>query len=309
MDEKVNEILGNLYKDVKNYDQRINYHADIFIGGCNYEVLINDFLVHQYFGPIKGSLNTNIPINMAILGKGEQTWKVRIYPIYDRNEINGKIVSTKKTAIEKGARAKISIEGLRFKENGDIEKEFGKILKFEAPLKKDEKTGENIFADAGKPYVEYSGTFQADVPYELNGWKNSVDVSKENKEQLTAELLKEYEKYKEWLQNRELDKIALSKLIGKKEDAQAFFYNKKTNEEYIIDFLDMWGKKGLKTQALENIEIKYYGNNRVITLINKSYNDSPLWASYIDEENDNSYILIPLYFHRPKPGAPLEVIR
>jgi hypothetical protein len=71
----------------------------------------------------------------------------------------------------------------------------------------------------------------------------------------------------------------------------------------------MWGREGLKTQVIENIELKYYGNNRIVTLINKSYNDSPLWASYIDEDNDSSYILIPLYFHRSKPGAPLEVIR
>lgn len=309
MDEKVTEIFGNLYKDVKNYNERINYHAQISIGGCNFEVLINDFPVHQFFGPINGSLNTNTPINMAILGNGEQTWKVRIYPIHDRKEINDGVTFTPRAAIEKGARAKISIKGLRFKENGDIEKEFGKVLNFEAPLNKDEKTGENIFSDAGKPYIEYSGTFQADVPYTLNGWKNSIDLSKENKAQLKNELLKEYEKYKDWLQNRELDKIASSKLNGKKEDAQALFYNKKIKQEFIYDFIDMWGKKGLKTQSLENIDIKYYGNNKVITLTNRSYNDSPLWATYIDEENDNSYILIPLYFHRPKPDAPLEVIR
>lgn len=309
MDEKVTEILGNLYKDVKYYDQRINYHAQITIGGCNFEVLINDFPVHQYFGSINGSLNTNVPINTAILGQGVQNWKVRIYPIYDRKEINGKMVSIPREAIEKGARAKISIEGLRFKENGDIEKDFGKIVKFEAPLNKDKSTGENIFADAGKPYIEYSGTFQADVPYQLDGWKNSVDLSKENKEQIATEILKEYEKYKDWIQNRELDKIAVSKLHGKKEDAQALFYNKIVNQEYINDFIDMWGREGLKTQVIENIELKYYGNNRIVTLINKSYNDSPLWASYIDEDNDSSYILIPLYFHRSKPGAPLEVIR
>ena len=50
MDEKVEEIFGSFYKDVKHYDQRINYHANIFIGGCNYEILINDFPVDSYYG-------------------------------------------------------------------------------------------------------------------------------------------------------------------------------------------------------------------------------------------------------------------
>ena len=84
MNEKVTEILGNLYKDVKYYDQRINYHAQITIGGCNFEVLINDFPVHQYFGSINGSLNTNVPINTAILGQGVQNWKVRIYLLFNK---------------------------------------------------------------------------------------------------------------------------------------------------------------------------------------------------------------------------------
>lgn len=35
-----------------------------------------------------------------------------------------------------------------------------------------------MLSDAGKPYIEYSGTFQADVPYTLSGWENSTDLSK-----------------------------------------------------------------------------------------------------------------------------------
>ncbi len=131
MNDNATEILGSLYKDVKYYDQRINYHADIFIGGCNYEVLINDFPVDSHFGPGDGAMNTSIPINTAILHKGEQTWKIRVYPVHDNKEMNGGgTAMIARPAIQDGARVEIKIEGVRFKENGSLEKKFWSSCRF-----------------------------------------------------------------------------------------------------------------------------------------------------------------------------------
>ncbi len=177
MDDKATEILGNLYKDVKNRDEAISYRAIYFIGGCNFELLINDLPIMTYFGSGDGSLSESAPINTAILRSGEQSWKIRVYPVHDKKEMNGKIISVSRPLIQDGARVELAIEGVLFKENGDIEKRFGKLFEFEAPLKKDEKTGKNIFADAGKPYIEYNGTFQVNVPYQQEGWTNSEDLS------------------------------------------------------------------------------------------------------------------------------------
>ena len=221
MDKEVNELWGSLYKEVKNRDKEIDYRAIYFIGGCNFELLINDFPIMTYYGEGDGSLSESAPINTAILKSGEQNWKIRVYPVHDVKEVDGKATMVPRPTIQDGARVELAIEGIKFKENGDIEKRFGKLFEFEAPLKKNERTGNNVFADAGKPYVEYSGTFYAEVPYELEGWKNSVDLSKEDSKLLEAELLKEYEKYKKWIQNRELDKIAKAKLNAKKEDDKA----------------------------------------------------------------------------------------
>ena len=309
MDEKVTEIFGSLYKDVKYYDQRINYHADIFIGGCNYEVLINDFLVDSYYGSGNGAMNTSIPINTAILHKGEQRWKIRVYPVHDKKEINGKITSVSRPLIQDGARVEISIEGIRFKENGDIEKQFGKVVDFEAPLKKDEKTGKNVFADADKPYIEYSGAFQADVPYQLEGWTNSENLTKIDSNILKQKILKEYQKFHRWLQYRDLEEIALSKLNAEAEDAQAFFYDKNTNDEYISSFIKMWGQKGLEMQPIENYKVCIYGDGKIATLIDTIDGGSPLWGNYEVEKNKYKHNTYLLYFHIPKGKKELEVIR
>ena len=146
MDEKVTEILGNLYRDVKHSEQEVSYRAIYFIGGCSFELLINDFPIMHYYGPGDGSLSESVPINNAIIKSGLQTWKIRVYPVH--------IDRVPQQTISDGARVELKIQAIRFKDNGDIAERKEPILVFEAPLNKDSKTGKNIFADAGKPYIE-----------------------------------------------------------------------------------------------------------------------------------------------------------
>lgn len=309
MNQKATEILGNLYKDVKYYDERVNYHADIFIGGCNYEILINDFPVDSYFGPGNGAMNTSIPINTAILNKGEQTWKIKVYPVHDNKSVNGIATKVARPNLQDGARVEIKIEGVRFSKDGNIEKSFGKIVDFKASTVKDEKTGKNVFADKGKPYVEYTGTFKTETPYSLEGWKNSTDLTLQDKEKLTKELYQQYYNIGQLLQQGNLEKIATLKLKGKKEEAQAFFYDKNTNDEYLKDFFEVWGHDKIKVQPIENYSVKFYGNGKVAALVSNAYKESPLWASYKDEEGENSYIMYNLFFHIPQGKKELEIIR
>lgn len=309
MDVKSTEILGNLYKDVKHQDQRINYQAMIFIGGCNYEVLINDYPVDRYFGPGNGSASGDSPINIAILKPGTQTWKIRVYPSRDRKDVNGETTLVPQDAIQPGARVEMDIEGVRFAANGDIEKRFGKVVEFTAPVKLDNTTGKNMLSDAGKPYTEYSGTFQADVPYTLVGWENSTDLRSVDSTVLQQQLVKEYKKFHGWLQDNDVDQIAARKLVSEKEIAQAYFYDKATNDRFLAEFMQRWGQKNLKMQPLENYKVAIYGDGKIATLIDVIDNGSPLWGNYEvgeDQFKHNTYLL---YFHIPKSKKELELIR
>lgn len=98
--------------------------------------MINDYPVDRYFGPGDGSSSGSTPINIAILKPGIQKWKIKVYPVRDRKEVNGEVTLVPQNIIQPGARVEMEIEGVRFSENGDIEKRFGKVVKFEAPLKK-----------------------------------------------------------------------------------------------------------------------------------------------------------------------------
>lgn len=309
MEVETKTAMSELYKHVRYFDQRINYHAQVAIGGCNYEVLINDYPVDRYFGPANGTVSGSVPINTAILKPGVQTWKIRIYPVRDPVEKDGQVTLVPQSSISEGARASMTIEGIRFKENGDIEKRFGEVLAFEAPLKKDDETGASLFGDAGKPFVEYSGTFEADVPYELTGWENSGDLTAEDSLALKQELLAAYQQFHGWLQAGDLENIAMAKLGAEKEKAQALFYDKNTNDHFLANFTGRWGQPGLDMQPLKDPQLRLYGNGKLATLIDVVDNGSPLWGNYqLDNGNyrHNTYLL---YFHRPKGKDKLEVIR
>lgn len=58
-------------------------------------------------------------------------------------------------------------------------------------------------------------------------------------------LLKKYKEYSTWLQNRNLEKIALSNLKSEKEYAQAHFFNEELNHEFLKGFINSWEKKDL----------------------------------------------------------------
>ncbi|WP_162903422.1 hypothetical protein [Taibaiella koreensis] len=71
--------IKNLYKHVQFKNQAVEYRANIQIGASNFELLINDVPVEQYFGDADGTVNTSIPINDAILHSGSQRWKLILY--------------------------------------------------------------------------------------------------------------------------------------------------------------------------------------------------------------------------------------
>ena len=308
--EEVNELLGNLYKEVQYQNKAINYHADIFIGGCNFEVLINDFPVHSYYGDGRGAVSTSIPINTAILGPGKQTWKIRIYPVRKVWEEDDVPFMTIEESISKGARAEISIEGVRYDNEGGIEKSFGKVVDFEAPLIVDSVSNRKILGDAGMPYVEYSGVFEAKVPYQLKGWSEGQDLTKMDKDELLEKVLKAYHKHGSIIEKGQLNEAAKEEFMKVKENSQALFFTKEDNEEYLETFVESRGHKNIEVMPFEYYELKIYGAGKIVTLIDSFDGKSAFFgSSYDGEEEGYSHYIFYFYFYLPEGESELKIIR
>ena len=301
MKTEVQEIFSNLGENVVANDEA--YNANIWIGACSYEVLINDMRVDYFFGRLNGTTSGSIPINPYILKTGWQTWTIRVYPEWkDRSyfDTNG---------ISEGALVELQINKYKYKPNGDVETLY-ESEKFER--KKTEGDYEAKFPDAGKPYVEYKGKFYAEVPYELEGWSNSQDLSKEDKDELFEELLKEYNTYRDLITNKALPTLAKKILYSEKEMAIAKSNNKEEMQKNIANFIDGWGYD-MTMYPIEKVALKMYGNGKVIALERTDImGHTPLIGQYWLEEDGEKHDKansFRLYFDRPKDSSKLEVIR
>ena len=198
------------------------------------------------------------PINKYILKSGEQNWEVRVYPAYNTD-------ATQQKKLAKGARFTVRLEKLRFTDVG-IDNLADPIILIDTPLEYDTSgTGntEEYYKDAGKPMMVYKGKFSAEVPYNLKGWSESVDLSKEDQKVLQAQAVEKYRELWKMLDKRETGKFAENILKREKETSQALFYTKILNDDYMEAFFDRVDKQGKKMKPLENYKMVFSGNKMV----------------------------------------------
>lgn len=304
--DKATELLGDLYKDVKYREREVSYHAIVSTGAATVEVYINGYPIHQEKAVVgqSGRTGGSNPINECILKSGEQTWEVRVYPVYNSD-------GTQQAQLSKEVRFTIRLDKLRFNDNG-VHNLADPVILMETPKAFEvSATGntEETYKDAGKPMMIYKGTFNADVPYTLKGWESSLDLTKEDKNLLEKELLEKYKELWDLLDKRQTDLLAEKILNREKEISQVLFYTKDENDNYLKTFFDKFGKEGKKMKPLGNYKMVFYGNKMVALVSNDPvYKDYPVLRANYGEDGRKmlSYIMV---FHRPKAGAPLEIIR
>lgn len=299
MNNTIDSVLGNLDKTVQYRDQQINYHAGIHVGGCSFEFFINDLPVLQYFGDGNGTMNTNAPINPYILQSGKQRYKLVVYPAIFKGE--------QTTTLSPGVAIDITVEGLKFREDG-VDNKTPKVQLLETPQKKDEK-GNTVYADAGKPMAIYEGSFDAQVPYQLKGWTASKDLTREDTTALKAQVLDVYKNIARLISEHKTEELAQKLYTREKETAQALFYDHAMAENNLKDFDTAFARPGLEMQPLENYKLVFYGNKIVGLERTDIRGKSPLFAYYPGSDGRKKYKMYYCYLHKPAGSNELEVIR
>lgn len=297
--DSVTNLLGNLDAQVKFREQAVNYHAGIHVGGCSFEFFVNDMPVVQYFGDGNGTMNTSAPINPYILHSGKQTYRLVVYPALFKGE--------QTTTLSTGVEMDIAIEGLRHRADG-VDNIVPRFQLLSTPKKKD-ADGNEVYADAGKNIMVYQGTFEAKVPYELTGWSQSADLTKEDTSRLKTEVVAAYNALAGLIKAKDLNGIARLVYEKEKELAQSLFYNHENAEENVKEFMDTYGRDGLEMQPLENYKLVFYGP-RVVALERVDLKGkSPLLAFYKGNDGRKKYKMYYCYLHKPKGSNKLEIIR
>jgi len=290
MNEESVKKVANIYNEVKRYKYNPSYTLHIEkAANFTFEALVNDYPLFIEYTPriISGS----IPINEAILKPGKQKLTIRMTPPVDKNYNMGHEIDMENIAL------KLSINYGEYV----LEKvnEFKEALRYELPAQK------------GKlPYYEVNLEFDAIAPYEndIEGWQNGVDLTKEDKDKLLQEIESYYKKIIQDYENQDVNALASKYYKRQFEVAQTNYMTKMYESQRVID---AWIKdvNDSKPFIFDQYMLRFYGNGKIVALVKTDKYYINLSALLREDPQTSRAKWHEMYLYRPKPGAPLEVIR
>ncbi|PQL91514.1 hypothetical protein C4S77_06795 [Apibacter adventoris] len=290
--------IDYLKKNIKRYDYEPLYYIDVETN-YNYQVLVNDFPVYTNFDyELKGGMTFNI--NNSILQSGTQKLEIRIYP-ESINEV------TQKEFLGSKGYFKLQMTQTAWRKDGGGLEEPKTILEYELP-KEDKQTGNTIDYAKLKSFTD-SLSFEAKVPYVLQGWTNGEVFKEEDSLQLKAQVAAFYQDIIDAYQKKEWDYINTLYLKSDNAKYQAEYITNENIEKFQKG-LDN-SKRERKFFPLENYKLGIYGNSRILCLEtisgqNKGY--SALGYRYETKEK-TGVSFISLYLYRPKGSSQFQIIR
>ncbi|WP_314286639.1 hypothetical protein [Capnocytophaga sputigena] len=243
-------LVEEIAKQVKHYPSEPQYVMHYFNGVCNFEIYINDFKVVKSFN--NESFKTSERINPFLLSKNNQL-KIILYPRDSVNKLN----------LQAGLDLKVNSY-----ENTDrfsIEKQQSNLFIYQTP---EDENG--FFKYAGKEYFEQTVAFTLpEVPYKIEGWKDSQDLRNFDKKLLEQKVLQAYQMIQKSFKERDLDKIAQFSYNKMKDQAIAQYFDEEEVQEGWEELISIAGADNLEFFPLENYELVFYGEGRLVGLKSK----------------------------------------
>lgn len=302
-----NQRIDYLLPKVNKFSYEPLYQIEIHTLYC-YKILLNGCPVYANFDKIPGT--TKVNINSAILNSGEQNLEVQIFPAYNEKGLQKEFLDEQNS---------FSIKIERTAWNGGILEEPEQIISFELPQK--DENGYDIKYSQLKEYNKVI-KFNAEVPYKLEGWLNSKDLSIIDKTVLKDKILKYYNNVISAFKNKDYDLLNTLYLKADAEWYQSEYFPK----DIITKFQSSKGRKGKsisttksevisyeqKIFPLDDFEVKLYANNRLVRLEpKKGYGRGNSLFGYEDTDKNgfNRKTYIDLLLHLPKGSDELEIIR
>lgn len=288
MNQGIKEKYLNSYKLVKKYDYSPRFYLDFNSYNCTYEILINDMPAYTDYG--SGNQGGAVwPVSPNILKSGVQHITIRVFPKVDDDDKMDAFLLPQNCGLE--------VKVVSGDEDKETPKQYKPLFRYKMP----EITMNNV------PYLEFKGTFEATVPYQLRGWSQSQDLSKEDKAQLTKEVLAFYSQYRQLMADGNMNAVAEQLYSRELETEQAFFQNKPQDAQDTWNRFDQIKSYHLQMLPLEHYELRFFGNGRVVGLIRTD--DALRGESAITGITDNKYKMYNLLLHKPAGSNQLQVIR
>ena len=260
----------------KNSTAQPIYELFIDTRGCYFEILIND--VPVYFHYNIGATAFRLPINGFISKSGEQKVSLKMLSVSE-----GK-------PFPQGAEVSLTIDEYP---KGQA-RERKRVFSYKTKPFDDKNTG--LFTD--------NKSFTSNVPYELTDWKQGVDLTKENPDNLRKELEKKYVECTEAFKNADLSKYKELTRLRQDNIFTSMYYTDEQRKQAEKSYVSGIENSKVKLYPLENYKLVFYGNGKLVGL--QKLKEAP--GFYVDNEDEKEAFMEYIIFYRKSNSSPLEII-
>ena len=243
-------LVEEIAKQVKSYNYEPIYQVDFEFGHCYIELYINDILAYKNY--VEGG-TSSFAINPYILNLPIQKINLKMYPTNELGKfLNNSVV-------------RLGIGSYDNQNKFSIEKQQSNLFIYQTP---EDENG--FFKYAGKEYFEQTVAFTLpEVPYKIEGWKDSQDLRNFDKKLLEQKVLQAYQMIQKSFKERDLDGIAQFSFNGMKDLAIAQYFDEEEVQEGWEKLISIAGADNLEFYPLENYELVFYGEGRLVGLKSK----------------------------------------
>lgn len=240
-------IIEKTLQNIKHYAQEPKYVIYHTNGMCNFEIFINDIKVTKSFN--NESFSTGNEINPYLKGK-TNILKVILYPREDQTKLDAQ------TEFD------VKVESYENTDKFSTEKQQDNLFVYNAP-----KDNDKLFKGAGKDRFEEEKTFTlSNVPFAIDGWKESQDLRNFDKKILEEKVLQAYKMIQDAFKAKDMDKIAQFSYSKIKDQAISQYFDKDEVEEGWNELASIAKADQLEFMPLDHYELVFYGEGRLVGL-------------------------------------------
>lgn len=253
-------IVENILKQIKHYPKEPIYGMHHEVEKCYFEISVNDMPAFRNF-------DFNVPdafeINNTVYRKGKYTVKYKLYPV-GKNE---NYLETYNHLVD-DTQLKLSLYSYDKNNKGvdDVEH-----IKYGAPQIETKVTPDYStykFEGSGKTSYEGSFDINVDVPYDLTPtFEKAQDLSKIDKKELEAKVLKEYQKIRQIYLNKEKDNIAKLVFDRLKDDLIADYATANKVKAAWNQLDEIIIKGDVDILPIEKYKMQFFANGKLVALI------------------------------------------
>lgn len=253
---------------------------------CSGSIYVNDVPVVEWYGKetTEGGLSGDSEINHVLLQSGKCKVVGKMYPRYGK-----KVISKEETLFIDFYLAE-----------ADLDKWKKTRAKFHPKI---ESSWDGLSENINYPYFEITTEIEVELPFVLDGWQNSVDLSKIEKKELLKEVLTFYREVHAILREHNATKfLDLSKEKMKLQE-EAFYFSEERKKSFMEGALKLFNQN-LEVEPLIESELKLeiMGYGKLVRLI-KLDGSQPLQFKSLDiEKQGNIELEIKLHMRSKEKG-------